>query len=136
MVRQDHARIGVNRLANALHALRQEVKHRAVVVLAACVAPVKDVADRIDHDDVGGQAVEGGHHGRDDLRQPDVVQNQTQLRRGHEIGARQNQVFCGEPNAFYPLAQVVVLDLGLQVEHPQRPGRSHPQKRCTGGHVG
>ena len=89
MVRQDHACFGVNRLANALHALRQEVQHRAVVVLAACVAPIKHVADRIDHDDVGGLTAEGGHHGRDDLRQPVVVQNQAQLRRGHEIGTRQ-----------------------------------------------
>ena len=41
-----------------------------------------------------------------------------------------------EPNAFHPLAQVVVLDLGLQVEHPQWPGWPHPQKGGTSSHVG
>ena len=47
------------------------------------------------------------------------VEQHAQLRRGDEIVARRGNERRVEPDALQPLAQVVVLDLRLQIEDPQ-----------------
>ena len=118
MVGEDHPGVGIDRLANPLHPLRQEEKHGAVVVLATGIAAVEHVADRIDGDDVRRLAAKRVRNRWDHLRQTGVIEHQPQLRCGHEVGAGVQQPMGRQADILHTLAQVVVLDLGLQIEHP------------------
>ena len=72
---------------------------------------------------------------RPPARTPSVVEQHPQLRRGDEGVARGGDDRRVERDLPQPLAQVVVLDLGLQVEDPQRPRRGEAEERHAGGHV-
>ena len=64
-----------------------------------------------------------------------VVEQHAQLRRGDEVVARAGDDRGVEPDLLHALAQVVVLDLGLQIEHAQRPRRREAEERHAGRHV-
>ena len=87
VVGEDDAGVRIHCLANTLHPLGQEEQHGAVIVLAAGVTAVEEVADRIDGDDVGRLAAESLRDRRDHLCQPCVIEHQPQLRCGDEVGA-------------------------------------------------
>ena len=63
------------------------------------------------------------------------VEQQLQLRRGDEGVARGGEDLGRQRDLLQPLAQVVVLDLGLQVEDAQRPRRGEAEERQARGHV-
>ena len=65
-----------------------------------------------------------------------VVEQHAQLRRGDE-GCRARAAITAGSSAdlLHALAQIVVLDLGLQIEHAQRPRRREAEERHAGGHV-
>ncbi len=107
-----------------------------VVVLAAAIrAAIKEIADRIDDDHVGRRIEECGPDGIDDAGDPVGIQQQLQFRGGDE------GVACGrdhpgrQADLLHPFAQVVILDLRLQIEHAQRPGRCEAEERHACGHV-
>ncbi len=64
-----------------------------------------------------------------------LVEQHAQLRCGDQIVARQMQRGRIEPQGLQALAEIVVLDLGLEVEHAQRPWRGEAQERHAGGGV-
>ena len=71
----------------------------------------------------------------DPRRCPRSSSSMLQLRRGDEGVARGGEDRGGQRDLLQPLAQVVVLDLGLQVEHAQRPRRGEAEERHARGHV-
>ena len=122
MVGKNDAAVGRHGLAQALHALGEEEHHGGVVVLAAAVlAAVEQVADRVEADDVGRRVGEVDPDGVDHQGEPLVVEDHAQLRRGEEIVARPRDHRRVEPDLLHALAEIVVLDLRLQVEDAQRP---------------
>ncbi|ODN68427.1 hypothetical protein A6302_04273 [Methylobrevis pamukkalensis] len=133
---EDDARVRTDRLAQELQAVLQEEHHGGVVVLATPLgSAVEEIADRVDDDDVGRRVGECGPdrlgHAGDALR----VEQQLQLRRGDEGVARGGNHGGGQRDLLHALAQVVILDLGLKVEHAQRPGRREAKEWHASGHV-
>ena len=123
-------------LAQRLDPLLQEKHHRGVVVLATALGPaIEEVADRVDADDVRRCIAEARcDRGRDE-RDAHVVEQHAQLRRGDEIVARRGITAGSSRMALQALAQIVVLDLGLQIENPQCAWRREAEEGHARGHV-
>lgn len=96
---------------------------------------VEEIADRVDDNEVGRRVRECGPdrlgHAGDAFR----VEQQLQFRGGDEGVARGGDHGSGQSDLLHALAQVVILDLGLQVEHAQRPRRREAEERHASGHV-
>ena len=135
VVGQNHPGIRIHRLANSIHALRQEIQHGTVVVLATSIPAIEHIADRVDGNDVGRQAAKRIRNGGNHLLQTGIVEHHAQLRRGDEIDSGVEQAMGRQLNFLHPFAQVVVLHLGLQVKDPQGARRPHSQERRSGSHV-
>ena len=86
-------------------------------------------------DDVGRRVGECGPDRLGDAGDALRVEQQLQLRRGDEGVARGGDHGGGQRDLLQALAQVVVLDLGLQIEHAQRPRRREAEERHARRHV-
>ena len=136
MVGEDDARLRGDLVAQCFHAALQEEHHRRVVVLPFARGPaIEEVADGIDADDVRRSMRESGADCRGHEGHALIVEQHAQLRGDNEgvTGAGHDRGI--EPELLQPLAQVVVLDLGLEIEHTQRARRREAQERRAGGGV-
>ena len=136
VVDQDDPAVGVDMVAQNLHPFFQEKHHGFVVVFATAIGPaVEQVADRVDAEDVGRCIRERGLHGVRNANAALIVEQHLQLGRGEEGVARGGQHLWRQRDLLQPLAQIVILDLGLQVEDPQRPWRREAEERHACRHV-
>ena len=98
--------------------------------------PSNTIADRVDADDVGRRIGEVLARSRPATeRDAASVENAAQLRRGDEIVARGGDDAGSSRMALQALAQIVVLDFGLQIEHAQRARRREAEERHARRHV-
>ena len=136
VVDEDHPAVGVDVVAQDLHPFLEEEHHGGVVVLAAAIGPaVEEVADRVDAEDVRRRIRERGLNRTRHAHAALVVEQHLQLRRGDEGVACGRQHLWRQGDLLQPFAQIVILDLGLQIEDPQRPRRGEAEKRHACGHV-
>ena len=137
MVGKDDAAVGRHGLAETFDTLGEEEHHGVVVVLAAAIlTTVEQVADGVEADDVGRGVWETDPHGFDHQREPLVVEDHAELGRGEQIVARAGNHRPIQPDLLHTLAEIVVLDLRLQIENAQRLRRREAEERHAGRHVG
>ena len=127
---------GFDVVAQHLDPVLEEEHHGGVVVLAAAIgSAVEEVPDRVDAEDVGRRIRERRLDRLGDPHAALVVEQQFQLRRDDEGVARGGHHLGRQADLLQPFAQIVILDLGLQIEDAQRPWRREAEERHTGRHV-
>ena len=134
---KNDAAIGRHGLTQPLDPLGQEEHHGGIVILAtAIVAAVEQIADGVEADDVGRCLGEAGAHGLRHPGQSLVIKDHAELRCGEESVPGTGDYGRAKPDLLHALAEIMVLDLRLEIENGHGPWRRKADERHAGRHVG